>query len=210
MGGGAALWSALAPDRPRRRFAARDGLWKPVVADRDTGTVFAVDGSYRMHALDAATGRSLWERQGQRPAGERFDHGRGRVVVCMDDDLVALDARLGTRLWTESGIGLADVVCDGAHAYGDRQTPLEGVRGPPLGRGARRLRRPGLGGHPQRRRLGPGLRRRRDPGTRPHLRQRRRPRHQPAGGRRRCACRLHHRLRGVRRRRGGPGARGGR
>ncbi|MFJ3906285.1 PQQ-binding-like beta-propeller repeat protein [Streptomyces sp. NPDC090025] len=116
-GGGGALWAAFAPDRPKWRFAAGDGLWEPVVADPDTGTVFAIDGSHRLYAVDASTGEGLWDRQGTRPPGRRFDHGMGRIVVSMDEDLLALDARLGTRLWIVPGLGTADVVCDGTRAF---------------------------------------------------------------------------------------------
>jgi outer membrane protein assembly factor BamB len=82
------------------------------------GTVFALDRSGKIHALDAASGRKLWMSEGK----ESFGHGYGlalsaqtkfdAILVGCDSGLIALDRKSGKKLWhTKIAMGVAGPAC---------------------------------------------------------------------------------------------------
>ncbi|HWW64045.1 MAG TPA: PQQ-binding-like beta-propeller repeat protein [Sphingomonadaceae bacterium] len=94
------VWSAkIAGSSKKARLAA-----SPVVAD---GKLFVIDTNATIHAFDAKSGRSLWEKQlggngGERKAlfggGVSYDNGRLYATNGVGD-AAALDATTGALIW---------------------------------------------------------------------------------------------------------------
>lgn len=98
------------------KYAPQGSQFKEVVA-RD-GTVFALDRSGKIHALDAASGQKRWTSEGKEP----FSFGYGlalsaqpmfdAILVGCDSGLFALDRKNGKKLWhTEIALGVAGPAC---------------------------------------------------------------------------------------------------
>jgi len=69
------------------------------------GTVFLSTGYGRVYALEAKTGNLKWIKKLQGPMRAPPAVAGGRVfVLTIDNQLVALDAQSGERLWTHAGL----------------------------------------------------------------------------------------------------------
>lgn len=98
------------------KYAPANSRFSEVVA-RD-GTVFALDRSGVIHALDAASGKPRWTRKEKEP----FSFGFGialseqpafdALLVACDNGLFALEAKTGKKLWhADIPLGVAGPAC---------------------------------------------------------------------------------------------------
>lgn len=70
------------------------------------GVLFVTTGFGEVWALDAASGRTLWQKTMQAPVRAAPTVADGKVLVVQRDDVAfALDARNGETLWQVQGVG---------------------------------------------------------------------------------------------------------
>lgn len=111
LAGGSAVWrTSLMPDKEAFGFSlwggsnnAGGGFGGGVAADN--GRIFAATGYGMVAALDAKTGKKLWEKSVEAPVRAAPTATADRVfVITSDGRFVALAASDGNELWTARGL----------------------------------------------------------------------------------------------------------
>lgn len=121
-------------------FSARTGdrVWRfrPKVPDEDDeafggglafedGTVFLSTGFGRVYALDGENGKLKWMKKLPGPMRAPPAVSNGRVfVVTIDNQLIALNAKNGDRLWTHAGLAETAGLLGGAAPAVDGSTVI--------------------------------------------------------------------------------------
>jgi outer membrane protein assembly factor BamB len=96
---GKRLWRVDLTPKDQRGHAFGGGL------AFDKGQLYAATGYGEVIALDPASGKILWREEVGTPMHSAPTVSAGRIlVVTVDNELLALNAKDGHRLWTHSGI----------------------------------------------------------------------------------------------------------